>query len=121
MPSPAAQTPYVPIRRTAWASRRAPRWLLLAGLVVLAGAVLTGIAVHPSRAQRAGDLNRFLGDMTAGIQSCAGGVRESLTVLRAIQPGGGRDVATAVREATYGAANCSPANNTQLDDLAQYQ
>ena len=83
--------------------------------------VLVGIAVHPSKAQRATDLNGFLADMKTDIQSCAGGVRDSLTALRMIQAGTEHDVGTAVGIATYGAKNCSPANNMLLDDLVGYQ
>ena len=113
--------PYVPIRHTAWPTRKMPRWLLAAGLLVLAAGVLVGIAVHPSRAQRATDLNGFLTDMKTDIQSCAGGVRDSLTAMRAIEAGASHDVGTAFGIATYGAKNCSPANNMQLDDLTGYQ
>src|SRR5579859_3106938 len=113
--------PYVPIRHVRWPTRRTPRWLIAAGLAVLVVAVLIGIAVHPSRSQRATDLNGFLADMKTGIQSCAGGVTESLTVLRAIEAGTSHDVNTAIGTATYGANNCSPANNMQLDDLVTYQ
>jgi len=119
--SPDPIPPYVPIRHVRWPVQKTPRWLIAAGLLVLAGAVLVGIAVHPSRSQRATDLNGFLHDMKTDIQSCAGGVRESLTVLRAIDAGTSHDVHTAVGVATYGAANCSPANNTLLEDLVQYQ
>jgi hypothetical protein len=93
----------------------------VAGAFVLAGAVLTGLAHHPTRSQRAADVNTFLNDMTTDIQSCAGGVRESLTALHAIQSGAEHDVQTATHIATYGASNCSPANNELLDDLTQYQ
>jgi hypothetical protein len=117
---PRADPPYVPIRRT-WPTRRAPRWWLGVGLLLAVAAVLVGIAVHPSRSQRATDLNGFLTDMKTDIQSCAGGVRESLTVLRAIDAGTSHDVKTAIGVATYGAGNCSPANNMQLDDLVGYQ
>ena len=113
--------PYVPIRHTAWPTRKMPRWLLAAGLLVLAAGVLVGIAVHPSRSQRAADLNGFLADMKTGIQSCAGGVGESLTALHAIETGASHDLHTAIGIATYGANNCSPANSMPLDDLAQYQ
>src|SRR5215469_9620781 len=122
MQTPArADPPYVPIRHVRWPSRKTPRWLFAAGFVVLAVAVLIGIAVHPSRSQRAADLNGFLADMKTDIQSCAGGVSESLTVLHAIESGASNDVHTALSVATYGANNCSPANSMQLDDLAQYQ
>lgn len=122
MDAPAkAGPPHVPLRHGGWPVRRTPRWLLLAGVLVVAAAVLVGLAVHPSRAQRRADMNDFLKTMTTDIQSCAGGVRESLTVLRAIDAGTSRDRATAIQVASYGARNCSPANNMQLGDLVQYQ
>jgi hypothetical protein len=113
--------PYVPIRHTRWPERKTPRWLLLAGVVVLATAVLVGLVHRPSRSQRAGDVTQFLADMTTDIQSCAGGVRESFTAMHAINAGTSHDLATAVHIARYGGANCSPANNELLDDLIQYQ
>jgi hypothetical protein len=116
-----ADPPYVPIRHVRWPVRRTPRWLYLAGLVIVIAAVLVGVAIHPSRSQRATDVNGFLTDMKTGIQSCAGGVGESLTALRAIESGTSHDVNTAVGIATYGANNCSPANSMPMDDLATYQ
>jgi hypothetical protein len=118
---PRADPPYVPIRHTAWPVRRTPRWLFAAGLAILVAGVLVGLAVHPSKSQRAADLNGFLTDMTTDIQSCAGGVRDSLTALRSIEAGTSHDVGTAIGIATYGSGNCSPANNVQLDDLVGYQ
>jgi hypothetical protein len=122
MQTPArADPPYVPIRRGAWPVRRTPRWLIAAVLAIVAVSVLVGIAVHPSRSQRAADLNGFLADMKTDIQSCAGGVRDSLTALRSIDAGASHDVGTAIGIATHGAQNCSPANNMLLDDLVGYQ
>ena len=95
--------------------------MLLAGLVILVVAVLVGLAVHPSKSQRAADLNGFLTDMKTDIQSCAGGVRESLQALHSIEAGTSHDVGTATGIATYGSANCSPANSMPLDDLVGYQ
>jgi hypothetical protein len=118
---PRADPPYVPIRHTAWPVRRTPRWLFAAGLAILVAGVLVGLAVHPSKSQRAADLNGFLTDMTTDIQSCAGGVRDSLTALRSIEAGTSHDVGTAIGIATYGSGNCSPANNMLLDDLVGYQ
>ena len=118
---PRADPPYVPIRRTAWPVRRTPRWWFAAGAAIVVAGVLVGIAVHPSKAQRATDLNGFLADMRTDIQSCAGGVRESLNALHSIDAGTEHDVGTAIHIATYGANNCSPANNMLLDDLVGYQ
>jgi hypothetical protein len=118
---PRADPPYVPIRRTSWPARRTPRWWFAAGAAIVAAAVLVGIAVHPSKAQRAADLNGFLADVKTDIQSCAGGVRESLSALHAIEAGTEHDVGTAIHIATYGSGNCSPANNMLLEDLVGYQ
>ncbi|HEV2373880.1 MAG TPA: hypothetical protein VGS19_17115 [Streptosporangiaceae bacterium] len=120
-PPRAGPPPYVPLRHSRWPTVRTPRWLFLAGLAVVVCAVLIGIAVHPTRGQRATDMDGFLHDMTTGIESCAGGVGESLTVLHAIEAGTSHDVATAVSVAAYGAANCSVANNQPLADMTQYQ
>jgi hypothetical protein len=113
--------PHIPLRHGGWPVRKTPRWLFAAGALVLAGAVVVGLAHHPSQAQRAADMNTFLHDVTSDIQSCAAGVGESLTSLRTVVPAPSHDLTTAISEATYGAANCSPANNELLDDLTQYQ
>jgi hypothetical protein len=118
---PRTDPPYVPIRHTAWPVRRTPRWWFAAGAAIVVAGVLVGIAVHPSKSQRAADLNGFLADMKTDIQSCAGGVRDSLTALRSIEAGTEHDVGTAIGIATYGSGNCSPANNVLLDDLVGYQ
>ena len=118
---PLTDPPYVPIRHTAWPVRRTPRWWFAAGAVIVVAGVLVGIAVHPSKSQRAADLNGFLTDMKTDIQSCAGGVRDSLTALHSIEAGTSHDVGTAVGIATYGAKNCSPANSMPMDDLVGYQ
>lgn len=119
-PDPAIP-PYVPIRHVRWPSQKTPRWLIAGGVLIVVAAVLVGLAVHPSRSQRATDLNGFLKDMNTGIESCAGGVGESLTVLHAIETGTSHDLSTAIGVAIYGANNCSPANSMPLDDLATYQ
>ena len=122
MVSPDPTTPpYVPIRHVRWAVRKTPRWLYAAGLLLVIAAVLVGVAIHPSRSQRATDLNSFLTDMKTDIGSCAAGVGDSLTALRAIESGSSHEVNTAIGIATYGANNCSPANSMPMDDLVGYQ
>jgi hypothetical protein len=113
--------PYVPIRHTGWVTRRTPRWALLVVAVMAVGAILVALAHRPSQSERTSDLRAFLGDMRYDIQSCAGGVSESLTALHQIEAGTSRDVPTAIYIANTGASNCSPANNEQLDDLESYQ
>lgn len=113
--------PYVPIRRTRWATRRSPLWVLVVIAVLAVGAVLVGLSRSPSQAQRASDLRGFTGDMNYDIESCAGGVGESLSALQQVESGASRDVSTAIYIANTGAANCSPANNEQIDDLENYQ
>lgn len=111
----------IPTRRSGWPVLRTPRWMLIAAVVLIAGLVLAAIPHHPSTAQRATDLRGAVQAMNTGIESCAGGVRESLTALHAIQAGTSHDVKTAVGIATYGASNCSLANNMPMDDLVEYK
>jgi hypothetical protein len=62
--------------------------------------------------------------VTADIQSCAGGVAESLTALHAVQAehfSNSSDIRDGISVAQQGAANCSPANNEQIDNLENYQ
>ena len=117
---PDADPPYVPIRHTGWATHRTPRWVLLALAVVLVGTVLVALVHKPSQAERASDLRGFLSDMNTDIESCAGGVSESLTALR--QAGSNAsEVQDTISIASQGASNCEPANNEQIDDLEEYQ
>ena len=111
----------MPARPSGWPVLRTPRWMLAAGLVLVAGLTLAAIPHHPSTAQRAADLRTMVHDLTTDIESCAGGVSDSMTALRAIQSGASRDVPTAVKIATLAAANCSPANSMPMEDLVQYQ
>jgi len=116
--------PYVPIRRTRWPVHRTPRWLLLALALLIVAGVLVALVHKPSVSQRASDMRGFLSDMTTDIESCAGGVGESLTALRGLGPLPSKntsEVADTVSIAAYGASNCSPANSMPLDDLEQYQ
>jgi hypothetical protein len=100
---------------------RTPRWLLAALVAVLAIGVVVALPHRPSTAQRAADLRGFLHSMQADIESCAGGVSESLYVLHAITTGASHDTSTAIGVARYGSQNCSPANSMPMDSLTQYQ
>jgi hypothetical protein len=104
-----------------WPVLRTPRWMLAGGLVLVAGLTLAAIPHHPSTAQRAADLRGMVHDLNTDIESCAGGVNDSITALRAIQAGDSHDVATAVKIANQAADNCSPANSMPMEDLVQYQ
>jgi hypothetical protein len=116
--------PYVPIRTGRWAPRqKTPRWLLLAGALMVVGIVLVALVHKPSQVQRASDLKGFLSDVNTDIESCSAGVRESLNALHQVNAGANsaKNVQDTIAIARYGANNCSPANNEQLDDLTQYQ
>jgi hypothetical protein len=118
-----AEPPYVPIRHSGWATRSTPRWVLGAIAVLVAGTVLVGLVHKPSQAERASDLRGFLTDMNTDIESCAGGVSESLSALHQLGPArtNSSEVQDTISIANYGASNCEPANNEQIDDLEQYQ
>ncbi|MGH3124652.1 MAG: hypothetical protein ACRDND_27030 [Streptosporangiaceae bacterium] len=116
--------PYVPIRTNRWAPhQKTPRWMLLAGALIVVGIVLVALVHKPTQTQRAGDLKGYLTDVNTDIESCAGGVSESLSALHQINAGANSasNVQDTIKIARYGASNCSPANNEQLDDLTQYQ
>lgn len=116
--------PYVPIRTSAWPQRRIPRWTYLVGVALLLVAVAVGLVHKPSQAEKASDLRGFLQEVTSDIESCAGGVSESLQALRLVQSGADAtagDVNAGISVAQQGSANCSPANNEQIDDLQTVQ
>jgi hypothetical protein len=107
-----------------WPVRRTPRWVLLAIALLVGISVAVSLVHQPSPAERASDLRGFLHEVTADIESCAGGVGESLTALRQIQSGQASnpaDVSDGISVAQQGSANCSPANNEQIDNLESYQ
>jgi hypothetical protein len=95
--------------------------MLAGGVVLVAGLTLAALPHHPSTGQRAADLRGMVHDLNVDIESCAGGVNDSITALQAIQSGGSHDVKTAVVIANTAAANCSPANSMPMEDLVQYQ
>jgi hypothetical protein len=115
------EPPFVPLRRTGWASRRTPLWVFAAIIVAIGGVVLVSLTHKPSSAQRVADLNGYLKDVNAGIESCAGGVRDSLTAFDKVQAGDNADFSAAAGILTYNAQNCSPANNEPLQDFTNYQ
>jgi hypothetical protein len=117
----AGPTGGIPTRRSGWPVLRTPRWMLAGGVVLVAGLTLAAIPHHPSTSQRVVDLRGVVQELNTDIESCAGGVSESLTALQEIQSGTSHDIKTAVGIATFGATNCSPANNMPMDDLVQYQ
>ncbi len=122
MDSPAkTEPPFVPLRHTGWASRRTPLWIFAAIIVLAAGAVLVSLSHKPSQAQRASDLAGYFSDVNAGIESCAGGVRDSLTALRSVEAGNAANASAAAGILAYNAQNCSPANNEPLSDFTSYQ
>lgn len=113
--------PHIPIRASAWPSRRAPRWAFAAGAVLLIIAVAVGLAHRPTQGQRATDLRGLLKAMNDDVRSCSAGVKEAFTILHAIDTGASHDLSTALSEVRYGAAICSPANNEQLANLNSMQ
>lgn len=113
--------PFVPVRNSGWPTRRVPRWAFGAGAVLLVIAVAVGLSHRPTTGQRAADLRTFLHQLNSDVQSCSGGVRESLFVLRKIDAGTSQDRKTALTVANTAAVNCSPANNELLVDLTGVQ
>jgi hypothetical protein len=120
---PRNEPPYVPIRTNSWPVRHTPRWLMGVGVALLAGAVLVGLAHKPSTAQRATDMRGFLAELSTDMESCSGGIKESLQALHLVQAGQDtpKDVSDAVSLTQQAGANCSPANNESIDDLENYQ
>src|SRR5512135_2671924 len=105
----------VATRPSGWPVLRTPRWMLAAGVILVAGLTLAAIPHRPSPAERAADLRGMVHDLNTDIESCAGGVSDSITALRAIQSGASSDVTTAVKIANLAAANCSPANSMPME------
>jgi len=115
------EPPFVPLRHTGWATHRTPLWVFAAVIVLIGGVVLVSLSHKPSTAQRAGDLSGYLKDVNAGIESCAGGTRDSMTAFNKVQAGDKADLSAALGILAYNAQNCSPANNEPLSDFAAYQ
>jgi hypothetical protein len=114
---------YVPVRSSAWPTRKLPRWLYLAFAGLLAVAVLVALVHKPSKGEQATDLRGFLSYVTGDIESCAGGVGESLQALHQVQAGAdsASNVSDGIIIAQNGSTNCGPAANESIDDLENYQ
>lgn len=125
MPSiTSSDRPRVSTGLSGWPVRRTPRWLWLAGALLLLAAVAVALVHRPSAAERATDMRGFLHEVNADIESCSGGVGESLAALREVQAehfSSSADINDGVSVATQGADNCAPANNELIDNLENYQ
>jgi hypothetical protein len=120
-PPTKTEPPFVPLRHTGWASRRTPLWVFAAIIVLAAGVVVVSLTHKPSQGERASDLTGYFSDVNAGIESCSGGVRDSLTALHTVEAGDKGDYSAATGILAYNAQNCSPANNQPLSDFTSYQ
>jgi hypothetical protein len=115
------EPPFMPLRHSGWATRRTPLWLFGALAVLAVAGFLVALSVRPSQSQRATDLRAYFGDVTAGVGSCAAGVRDSVTSYQAVLGGDTAELATAKAIAGYGASNCQVATNESLSGFASYQ
>jgi hypothetical protein len=113
--------PHIPLRTAGWPQHRAPRWAIVASVALVGIGVAVGISHRPTTAERGTDLRSFLATLNSDIESCSGGIRDSLYVLRSIDSGTSHDVKTALNVAEAASANCSPANNELIDDLTAEQ
>ncbi|HWF82545.1 MAG TPA: hypothetical protein VN695_18365 [Streptosporangiaceae bacterium] len=119
-PPATTDPPFVPLRAS-WPTRRSPRLAFAIAAVLALIAVAVGASHRPTNGERATDLRSLLTTLNTDVESCSGGVGDALAVMNAIQNGTSHDVTTAINLATGSAANCSPANNEQLDDLTGVQ
>lgn len=115
------QPPFIPLRRSGWATRRTPVWVFAFLAVAVAGVVLVSLSHKPSPSQRASDLAKYFGDVKGGIGSCAAGLRDSENAYGQVLAGDTAHVATARAIFTFGANNCTLAGNQALTDFAGYQ
>ena len=115
------QPPFIPLRRSGWATRRTPVWVFAFIAVAVAGVVLVSLSHRPSQSQRASDLAKYFGDVKGGIGSCAAGLRDSENAYGQVLGGDTAHAATARAIFTFGANNCTLAGNQALTDFAGYQ
>ena len=115
------EPPFVPLRRSGWATKRTPLWLFGALAVLTAVGFLVSLSVRPSQSERAADLRGYFGDVSTGVGSCAAGVRDSMTSYQAVMGGDSAELGTAKSIVAYGASNCQVATNESLSDFENYQ
>jgi hypothetical protein len=115
------QPPFIPLRRSGWATRRTPLWVFAFLAVAAAGVVLVSLSHKPSSSQRASDLATYFSDVKGGIGSCAAGLHDSENAYGQVLGGDTAHAKTAGSIFTYGANNCTLASNESLTDFAGYQ
>ena len=115
------EPPFVPLRRSGWATRRTPLWLFGALALLAIAGFLVALSVRPSPSERATDLRGYFGDVTTGVGSCAAGLRDSITSYQAVMGGEQAELGTARSIVAYGASNCQVATNESLSDFDNYQ
>ena len=120
-PPTKTEPPFVPLRHTGWASHRTPLWVFAAIIALAAGVAIVSLTHKPSQQERASDLAGYFSDVNTGIESCAGGARDSRTALRNVEAGDRADYSAALGILAYNAQNCSPLNNEPLSDFGSYQ
>jgi hypothetical protein len=115
------QPPFIPLRRSGWATRRTPVWVFAFLAVAVAGVALVALSHKPSPSQRASDLAGYFADVKGGVGSCAAGLRDSENAYGQVLSGDTAHAKTARAILTYGANNCTLASNQALTDFAGYQ
>ncbi len=115
------QPPFIPLRRSGWATRRTPLWVFAALIVAAAGVLLVSLAHQPSPAPRAAALTAGVGDVEGGLGGWAAGRGDSENAYGQVLSGDTADAKTARAILTYGANNCTLASNQALTDFAGYQ
>jgi hypothetical protein len=115
------EPPFMPLRRSGWATKRTPLWVFGALVLVVVAGFLVALSVRPSQSQQASDLRGYFGDVTTGVGSCAAALRDSMTSYAAVAGGDTAELGTARSIVGYGASNCEVASNESLSDFANYQ
>ena len=115
------EPPFVPLRRSGWATKRTPLWVFGAIAVLVIAGFVVALSVRPSQSQQASDLRGYFGDVSTGVGSCAAALRDSMTSYQAVVGGDTAELGTAKSIVGYGASNCEVASNESLSDFANYQ